>query len=210
MKQKTPMSSLVNIITVILIVGAVAWGVVKISSQLGQTKSDTEQQVDDGESEPVDAAPEAKATDAPVVEKEHAAAENVEEAAAEVEEETEADASPQDQTDEPDQTQEQDKPTAETVEKPQQPFNMRQMWADLNLTDTEKARLAQGFGLAMQKWQNMSVEERQVETARLQAMRARWEGMSPDEQQETMQRMRGRFDQWRQSGSIELPELSLD
>ncbi len=208
MKQKTQMSSLVNIITVILVVGAVVWGGVKIWSQWTDANSDTTLQVDDGESEPEAAAPETKATDAVMVEEKHSDAENVEAAAAEVEEETEADAPPQDQTDEA--AQEQDKPTAETVEKPQQPFDMRKMWADLNLTPEERARLAQGFGLAMQKWQNMSEEERQTETARLQAMRARWEGMSPDEQQETMQRMMGRFDEWRQSGSIELPELSLD
>jgi uncharacterized membrane protein len=208
MKQKTQMSSLVNIITVILVVGAVAWGVVKIRSQWTQGNSDTALQVDDGESEPVAAGPEAKATDA-VVEEKRTAAENVEEA--EVEEETEADAPPQDQTDEP--AQEQDKPPGETVERPErseQRFDMRQMWADLNLTPEEQARLRQGFGLAMQKWQSMSEEERQVETARLQAMRARWEAMSDDEQRETMGRMRGRFEEWRQSGGIELPELSLD
>ncbi len=207
MKQKTQMSSLVNMITVILIVGAVAWGVVKIQSQWTQADSDTALHVDDGKTESGAAAPEANATDA-VVEKEHAVAENVEEAAADVEAETKADAPPQDQTDEP--AQEQDKPTAETVQRPSQPFDMRTIWADLNLTDAEKARLRQGFGLAMQKWQNMSDEERQAETARLQAMRARWEGMSADEQREAMQRMRGRFEDWRQSDSIELPELSLD
>ncbi len=206
MKKKTQMSSLVNMITVILIVGAVAWGVVKISSQFGQTKSETEEQVDDGESAPVAAGPEAKSTDA-VVEEKRAGAENVEEA--EVKEETEADAPAQDQTGEPEQAE----PPAETVEQPERPaqgFNMRQMWADLNLTQAEQARLGQGFALAMQRRRNMSEEERQAETARFQAMRARWEGMSEDEQREAMQRMRGRFEEWRQSGSIELPELSLD
>ena len=92
---------LANIITVILVVGAVAWGVVKIRSQWTDANSDTTLHVDDSESEPESDEPEAKATDASVVEKEHAAAENIEEAAAEVEEETEADTPPQDQIDEP-------------------------------------------------------------------------------------------------------------
>ena len=209
MKKKTQMSSLINVITVILVVGAVAWGVVKILSQWTQANSDTTPQVDGGQSEPVAAAGPDARSQARLVEEEHDSAEKVEEAAAEVEAETEADAPVQDQTDEPEQAES----PAETVEKPERPaqgFNIRQMWADLNLTQEELGRLRQGFGLAMQKRQNMSEEERQVETARMQAMRARWEGMSADEQRETMQRMRGRFDQWRQSDSIELPELSLD
>lgn len=210
MAKKTQMSSLVNVITVLLVVGAVAWGGVKIWSQWRQADSDTTQQVDEGESERAAAGPEAKAGSA-VVEEKRPGAENVEEAEAEVEVEAEkeADAPVQDQTDEP----EQEEPPAETVGQPErsaQGFNMRQMWADLNLTPEEQARLREGFGLAMQKWQSMSEEERQVETARLQAMRARWEGMSEDEQREAMGRMRGRFEEWRQSGGIELPELSLD
>ncbi len=209
MAKKTQMSSLVNVITVLLVVGAVAWGVVKIRSQWTQAKPDTEQ-VDDGESERAAAGPEDKAGSA-VVEEKRPGAENVEEAEAEAEAEKEADAPVQDRTDEPEQ--EQDIPPAETAERPErseQGFNIRQMWADLNLTPEEQARLRQGFGLAMQKWQSMSEEERQAETARMQAMRARWEGMSEDEQRETMGRMRGRFEEWRQSGGIELPELSLD
>ncbi len=209
MAKKTHLSSLVNVITVLLVVGAVAWGVVKIRSQWTQADSDTGRQVDDGESEGVGAAGlEAKAGSA-VVEEKRAGAENVEEAEAEVEAEKEADAPVQDQVDEPEQ-EERPAETAERPERPAQGFNMRQIWADLNLTLEEQARLGQGFGLAMQKWQSMSEEERQAETARLQAMRARWEGMSADEQREAMQRMRGRFEEWRQSGRVELPELSLD
>jgi len=212
MAKKIQMSSLVNVITVLLIVGAVAWGVVKIRSQWRQADSDTTRQVDEGESEPTAAAgPEDKGGSA-VIEEKRPDAENVEEAEveaeADVEAEKEADAPVQNQTDEPEQ--EQDKPPAETAEQPAQDFNIRQMWADLNLTPEEQARLRQGFGLAMQKWQSMSEEERQAETARMQAMRVRWEGMSADEQREAMQRMRGRFEEWRQSGRIELPELSLD
>ncbi len=94
MKKKTQMSSVANMITVILVVGAVAWGVVKIRSQWTDASLDTAGQVDDGESEHAAAAgPEAKPEAAPV-EEEHAGAENVEEA--EVEEETEADTPPQD------------------------------------------------------------------------------------------------------------------
>ncbi len=209
MAKKTPMSSLVNVITVLLVVGAVAWGVVKIRSQWSQARPDTEQ-VDEGESERAAAAgPEDKAGPA-VVEEKRPGAENVEEAAAEVEAdaEKEADAPVQDQPDEPEP--EQDETPVETAKKQAQGFNLRQIWADLNLTPEEQARLGQGFALAMQKRQNMSEEERQADTARLRAMRVRWEGMSADEQREAMGRMRGRFEDWRQSGRVELPELSLD
>ncbi len=199
------MSSVANMITVLLVVGAVAWGVVKIRSQWTDAGLDTAGHIDDGESEPVATGPETR-SEAEIVQEEHAGAENIEEA--EVEEETKAD-TPPDQTDEP----EQEEIPAETVEQPGRPaqaFNMQQFWADLNLTEAEQARLRQGFGLAMEKWQNMSEEERQAETARLQAMGARWQAMSADEQREAMQRMRGRFEDWRQSGAIELPEMSLD
>jgi len=84
MAKKTQMSSLVNVITVLLVVGAVAWGVVKIRSQWPQAKPDTEQ-VDEGESEGATVAgPEDKAGPA-VVEEKRPGAENVEVAEAEVE-----------------------------------------------------------------------------------------------------------------------------
>lgn len=86
----------------------------------------------------------------------------------------------------------------------------RGIWADLNLTEEEMGRLRQGFALAMQKWQNMSEEEREAEMGRLRGMRARWENMSEEEREGTMQRMRGRFEEWRESGQVELPEISLD
>lgn len=101
----------------------------------------------------------------------------------------------------------------EPVEETQESRNFggwRDVWADLNLTEEEQARLREGFKLAIQRWQNMSPEEREAETARLRAMGERWENMSEEERQEASERMRDRFEQWRQSGDVELPPLSLD
>jgi len=86
----------------------------------------------------------------------------------------------------------------------------QQMWADLNLTPEEQARLREGFALAMERWRNMSEEQRQAEMARLRGMRDRWESMSDEERQGAMQRMRDRFEDWRASGATELPEITLD
>lgn len=86
----------------------------------------------------------------------------------------------------------------------------REVWADLNLTEEEQARLREGFMLAMERWQNMSPQEREAETERLRAMRERWENMSDEERREASERMRGRFEEWRESDRAELPELSLD
>ncbi len=86
----------------------------------------------------------------------------------------------------------------------------RDVWADLNLTEEEQARLREGFKLAIQRWQNMSPEEREAETARLREMGERWENMSEEERREASERMRDRFEEWRQSGDVELPQLSLD
>ena len=88
--------------------------------------------------------------------------------------------------------------------------NWRQIWADLNLTEAEQARLRDGFALAMQRWQSMPAEVREVEVERRRAMRARWETMSDEERQEAMGRMRGQFEEWRQSGQVELPQITLD
>jgi len=88
--------------------------------------------------------------------------------------------------------------------------NWWQMWADLNLTEAEIARLREGFRLAMERRQNMSEEERQAETSRLRAMRERWENMSDEERQAAMERGRQRFEEWRRSDRVELPEMSLD
>jgi len=88
--------------------------------------------------------------------------------------------------------------------------NWRTVWADLNLTDEEKDRLQQGVMQLIQKWQAMSAEEQQAERARWQDMRSRFEAMSEAEKLEVSQRLRKRFEEWRQSGRIELPELTLD
>ena len=88
--------------------------------------------------------------------------------------------------------------------------NWRQIWADLNLTEAEQARLRDGFALAMQRWQSMPAEVREVEVERRRPMRARWETMSDEERQEAMGRMRGQFEEWRQSGQVELPQITLD
>jgi hypothetical protein len=107
-----------------------------------------------------------------------------------------------------------DMPVAEPVEDKAQETKSfggwRDVWADLNLTEEEQARLREGFRIAMQRWQNMSPEEREAETARLKAMRERWENMTEEERKEASERMRDRFEEWRQSGDVELPPLSLD
>jgi hypothetical protein len=107
-----------------------------------------------------------------------------------------------------------DMPAAEPVREEAQETKSfggwRDVWANLNLTEEEQARLREGFKLAMQRWQNMSPEEREAETARLKAMRERWENMSEEERKEASERMRDRFEEWRQSGDVELPQLSLD
>ncbi|MGB2806846.1 MAG: hypothetical protein WBC22_03845 [Sedimentisphaerales bacterium] len=107
-----------------------------------------------------------------------------------------------------------DKPEAEPVKEEAQETKSfggwRDVWANLNLTDEEQARLREGFKLAMQRWQNMSPEERESETARLKAMGERWENMSEEERKEASERMRDRFEEWRESGDVELPQLSLD
>jgi hypothetical protein len=83
-------------------------------------------------------------------------------------------------------------------------------WSNLKLTPKEEERLRRGFGLIMQRWQNMSPEERQAETQRLQSMGQRWQAMNDEERNAASQRMRDRFDEWRESGDDVLPELSLD
>ena len=107
-----------------------------------------------------------------------------------------------------------DMPVAEPVEKEVKETRSfggwREVWADLNLTEEEQARMREGFRLAIERWQNMSPEEREEETARLREMGERWENMSDEERQETSERMRDRFEEWRQSDRVELPELSLD
>lgn len=38
----------------------------------------------------------------------------------------------------------------------------------------------------------------------------RWQNMSDEEKQEASRELRRRFEDWRQSGSIELPDMILD
>ena len=93
---------------------------------------------------------------------------------------------------------------------PQSVGDWRTVWADLNLTEEEQARLREGLRLAWERWQNMSEQERQAEIERLREMGERWENMSEEEKREASQRMRDRFEEWRKSDRVELPELSLD
>jgi hypothetical protein len=101
-------------------------------------------------------------------------------------------------------------PAEDEVQEPRRFGGWRDVWANLNLTEEEKARLREGIRLAVERWQNMTPEEREAETARLQEMGERWENMSDDERREASERMRDRFEEWRQSDDVELPELSLD
>ena len=64
--------------------------------------------------------------------------------------------------------------------------------------------------LLIQQWQAMPPEAQQAERARLQGMRVRFEAMNEEEKLEVSQRLRDRFEEWRLSGRIELPELILD
>lgn len=86
----------------------------------------------------------------------------------------------------------------------------RAIWSDLRLTTEEQSRLRQGFGLLMARWAAMPPEERAAEQARLQDLRMRWEPMDDDEKAAASQRVRDRFEEWRMSGQVELPELTLD
>ncbi|MHC4111823.1 MAG: hypothetical protein ACYSUY_12165 [Planctomycetota bacterium] len=107
-----------------------------------------------------------------------------------------------------------DMPVAEPVEEEVQETKRfggwRDVWANLDLTEEEQARLREGFRIAIQRWQNMSPEEREAETTRLREMGERWENMTEEERQEASERMRDRFEEWRESGDVELPQLSLD
>jgi hypothetical protein len=86
----------------------------------------------------------------------------------------------------------------------------RTVWADLKLTEEEKGRLRQGVMLLIQKWQAMPPEGQLAERTRLMGMRTRFEAMNEEEKLEVSQRLRDRFEEWRLSGQVELPELTLD
>jgi TRAP-type C4-dicarboxylate transport system substrate-binding protein len=93
---------------------------------------------------------------------------------------------------------------------PQRFGDWQNVWADLNLTPEEQARIREGFELARQRWQNMSTEEREAEMARMRDGWQRWQNMSDQERQDAMQRIRQQFEEWRRSGRAELPIPSLD
>ncbi len=84
------------------------------------------------------------------------------------------------------------------------------IWADLNLTPEEEARLRDGFSIAISRYMSMSPQAQAAERERMAQMRQRWEGMGDEEREATSQRLRDRFEDWRASGRVELPELSLD
>ena len=86
----------------------------------------------------------------------------------------------------------------------------RSVWADLNLTQEEQARLREGWGLAVARRQNMSEEERQWQGERMRASSERWQNMSDLEREQASRELRQRLDDWRQSGSTELPDMILD
>jgi hypothetical protein len=84
------------------------------------------------------------------------------------------------------------------------------IWANLNLTEEEQMRLRNGFQKVMGRMMTMTEEQRQAERLRFEEMGRRFQAMSDEEKNAASQRMKDRFDQWRQSGSEDLPELSLD
>jgi len=188
------------ITAVLVLLGAYGIGLGIRAVRLRRAEDDPKPKIES--TEPIIAEPvveSAEIYEAPIeaVEKEYVI---VEEAAVEPEEEPE---------EEPD-----DMPEAEPVEYEAQEERgfrgWREVWADLDLTEEERARMRDGFRFAMERWRNMSPEERETETARLRAMGERWENMSEEERREAIERMRDRFEEWRQSDRIELPELSLD
>jgi len=88
--------------------------------------------------------------------------------------------------------------------------NWRSVWADLNLTEEEQARLREGWRIAVERWQNMSEQERQVQTERMRASWETWQNMSDVEKERASLDLRARIEEWRQSGSTELPDLILE
>jgi hypothetical protein len=62
----------------------------------------------------------------------------------------------------------------------------------------------------MERFWSLSEEQRQAEMARFQDMRIQWENMSDEEREAAMGRMRDRFEDWRASGEVELPPMTLD
>jgi hypothetical protein len=112
---------------------------------------------------------------------------------------------------------EEELPPEDAAEPPRQPWQpgrnwgaVRQFFADLNLNAEEQARLREGLALMRQRFESMSDEDQQVEMMRMAEIGWRWSNMTDQEREEVTQRMRERYEQWRRSDSIELPEFTLD
>jgi hypothetical protein len=87
---------------------------------------------------------------------------------------------------------------------------IRKFFEDLNLNEQEQARLREGFELMRRQFENMSDEERWDQFAQMAEMGRRWEAMSDQEREGVTRRMRERYEVWRHSDSIELPQFTLD
>ena len=87
---------------------------------------------------------------------------------------------------------------------------IQKFFEDLNLNEEERARLREGFELMRRQFEQMSNEERWDQFAQMAEMGERWNNMSDQERQAVTQRMRERYEVWRHSDSIELPQLTLD
>ncbi len=120
--------------------------------------------------------------------------------------------------DEPAWEEPEDEPQPEVAAEPQ-----RQLWQmgqnagliqkffeDLNLNEEEQARLQEGFALMRRQFENLSPEERWAQVAQMGEMGRRWEAMGEQERVGVTQRMRERYEVWRNSDSIEPPQLTLD
>lgn len=111
-----------------------------------------------------------------------------------------------------------EEPQPEVAAEPQrQPWRMgqnagliRKFFEDLNLNEEEQARLREGFELMRRQFEQMSDEERWTQFAQMAEMGQRWQNMSEQERQGVTQRMRDRYEEWRHSDSIELPQFTLD
>jgi hypothetical protein len=210
MKKTSPVAFVAGAVVVLLLALALGMGIRKLRLERALSRPDARMQTHTVEPEAVvtaEAPPDLSEEDEQFLtwlEEEMESAAAQEEAVAE----TEYEYTPQE--------------TAESIERPTPPTGFQQdqaaqsfggwqqVWADLNLTEEEQTRIREGFRLAIERWQNMSPEEREAETARLREMGEIWQNMSEEERREASERMRDRFEEWRRSGRVELPELSLD
>ena len=87
---------------------------------------------------------------------------------------------------------------------------IQQFFAELNLNEEEMGRLQEGMMLRRQQFERMSERERMAEFERMREVGERWQIMSEREQDEVKRRMLDRYEDWRRSDSIDLPELRLD